>query len=57
MEEVKIKDNPSNLQILINGYPKLSLIPKDEFDLLIAGLEIQMNDYFKKKRRKNNLSS
>ena len=52
MEEVKIKDNPSNLQILINGYPKLSLIPKDEFDLLIAGLEIQMNDYFKKKRRK-----
>lgn len=51
MQEVKIKSNDTNMKIFINGFPNLSLMPNDEFDLIIVGIELQMTEYFKHKRK------
>lgn len=51
MKEIKIKSNDSNLKIFINDLPNLFLMPKDEFELIIVGIELQMTEYFKYKRK------
>lgn len=51
LKEIKIKNNETGLVIYINGVPNLKNIPKDLQDLALAGIEIQMTSYFKKKRR------
>lgn len=53
MKEIKIKNNETGLSIYINGVPNLKLIPKDLQDLTIAGIELQMTNYFKTKRKPN----
>lgn len=52
MKEIKIKNNESGLKIFINDLPNLSLMPIDELDLIIIGIELQMTEYFKHKRKK-----
>ena len=54
MKEIKIKSNDSNLKIFINDLPNLFLMPKDEFNLIIAGIELQMTEHFKHKRKNLN---
>ena len=51
MKEIKVKDNELGIEISINDFPNLSLMPKDEFDLLIFDIEHQLNEH--KKRKKN----
>ena len=52
MKEVKLKSNESDIKIFINGLPDLSLMPKDELELIIVGIELKMTEYFKHKRKK-----
>lgn len=54
MQEIKIKGNETNLKVYINGVPNLDLIPKEIQEFLIACLELQTSQYFKKKRRDPN---
>ena len=54
MKEIEIKDNPAGLIIEINDIPQLCLIPQEELDLLVSGMEMQMREYFKKKRKFKN---
>jgi len=50
MKEIKLRNNDSGLQVFVNGKFDFNLIPKDIYDLTVAGLELQANEYFKKKR-------
>lgn len=49
MEEIKIKDNETGLKVYINGLPNIRLMAIEKLNLLIAGIEVQMTDYFNKK--------
>ena len=51
MKEISIKNNDTSLKIYINDFPNLTLISKDKFELLIAGIELQMFEYFRKKHK------
>lgn len=53
MKEIKIKSNESNLKIFINDFPNFALMSEDELELFVAGIEIQMNEFFKHKRKKH----
>lgn len=57
MEEIKIKDNNSGLKVQVNGLPNLLQMPNDLLDLIATNISVQIQEYKKKKRRKNNLSS
>jgi len=50
MQEVKIRNNDSGLQIFVNGKFDFDLIPQDIYELTAVGIELQMEEYFKKKR-------
>lgn len=56
MQEIKVKDNPTGLNVYINAMPSISLMPIDELNLLISGLEVQMIEHFKNKKRKSKQS-
>lgn len=49
MQEVIIKDNTTGLSVFISDTPNLKLIPKDEEDIVITALELQINEFYKKK--------
>lgn len=52
MKEIVLKDNPSNRRIFVDKEkPNLSLIPKNDVDLFISLLEIEMYEHFKKRRK------
>ena len=57
MEEIKIKDNNTGLKVQVNGLPNLLQMPNDLLDLIATNISVQIQEYKKKKRRKNNLSS
>lgn len=53
MKEIVLKDNPSNRRIFVDEEkPDLSLIPKNDVDLFISLLEIEMYEHFKKRRKR-----
>lgn len=41
-------NNELNLQIKINGIPKLEFMPKEIFDALISNLAIELKQYYEK---------
>lgn len=53
MQEIVLKDNPSNRQIFIDDRkPDLSLIPQKDINLYITLLEIEMYEHFKNRRKR-----
>lgn len=50
MQVIKLKNYKGEMQVLINGKPNFKLIEEEEMDITAIGLEMQMSEYFKKKR-------
>ena len=50
MKEIQIKDNATELKVLINGTPDIRQIPKELADACIAGLERQITEDVLKKK-------
>jgi len=49
MKEISVKNNPTNLRVLINGVPDMTLIPKAVAVSAINALEEQISAHYKKK--------
>lgn len=49
MREIKPTISGIKHKVFINDNPLLSKIPKKEFDLFIATLELEIRDYYKDK--------
>ena len=56
VQEIKIKDNPLGLKILINGIPDIRQIPIAEINVLISQMEsmiVQINEKNEKRKKRN----
>lgn len=42
MKEIKVRNNPLNLRVYINGEPDLNLLPKEFWQLIISECETQI---------------
>lgn len=51
MQEITVKNNQSGLKIFINGVPQLSLIPKEQIEVVAKALEKRIDEHFDKKSR------
>lgn len=51
MKEVMVKNNTTGLRVFINDVPNFKLIPKDEIDVVIAALELQIAKFYETKHR------
>ena len=45
MQEITVKNNQSGLKILINGVPQLSLIPKEQIEVVAKALEKRIDAF------------
>lgn len=53
MQEINVKNNPTNMKVSINGVPRCDLIPTDQLIMFAAALEHQISlKYDKKQNRK-----
>ena len=48
MKEIIIKNNNTGLRVYINDKPKLELIPEAEAESVVAALELQIAERYKK---------
>ena len=56
MQEIKTKDNPLGLKILINGIPNIRQVPIEEINVLISQMEsiiVQINEKNENRKRRN----
>ena len=53
MQEVNLKSNETGLKVFINAFPNFALMPKEEFDLLIADIETKLSLKFKRNRQQS----
>lgn len=51
MQEIEVKENPLETKIYINGIPDLKLIPKEKAESVLAALELEITDNYKKALR------
>lgn len=52
MQEVKLKENKTDLIVYANGLPNLSNMPADVYNLLAKDIELHFVEYWKKKRHR-----
>ena len=50
MEEIEVKDNPLGIKVFVVGKPDIEHMPKEEFDLFVSSLELQMSEYYEKQK-------
>ena len=56
VQEIKTKDNPLGLKILINGIPNIRQVPIEEINVLISQMEsiiVQINEKNENRKRRN----
>ena len=53
MEEVKVRNNRTNLKVYVNGFPDLKLMPKEVLEILLTEIERMFCEYrYRKKSKK-----
>lgn len=53
MEEVKVRNNKTNLKVYVNGFPDLKLMPKEVLEILLTEIErIFCEHKYRKKSKK-----
>lgn len=46
MEKIEIKENPLGLQVVVNGVPDLTLIPKEKEEMLFNALALEIETFY-----------
>lgn len=52
MEEVKLRNNKTNLKVYVNGFPNLKLMPKEVLEVLLTEIERMFCEQKNRKKSK-----